>query len=100
LHRIKDFAIYYNSYEVHMSQWENWDILKKHVKHKWGKLTDQDLLDIDGIKPRLIEKLELRYEWKREHAEEAIRQFEKELEHGNLKHKKHPYPGKPTPRSI
>lgn len=78
-------------------QFENWDFLKTHVKHKWGKLTDADLVEINGSKPRLVEKLMLRYGWKVEHAQEEIRKFERSLAGENLKHKKNTSPGKRAP---
>jgi uncharacterized protein YjbJ (UPF0337 family) len=80
-----------------MADYGNWNQFKKHVKHKWGKLTDQDLDEINGNPIRLIAKLEERYGWKGEHAKESLRQFEHELSHANLQHKKKGYPGKPMP---
>ncbi|HYG77864.1 MAG TPA: CsbD family protein [Planctomycetota bacterium] len=47
-----------------------WKQLKGDVKQWWGKLTDDDLEYIDGSKDKLIGKLQERYGYTREKAEE------------------------------
>jgi uncharacterized protein YjbJ (UPF0337 family) len=58
----------------------NWDIvkgkwnqLKGEGRKQWGKLTDDDWMQIAGEKDKLIGKLQERYGWSRE---EAVRSAE------------------------
>jgi uncharacterized protein YjbJ (UPF0337 family) len=60
----------------------NWDVIKGNwkqisgrVKQKWGKLTDDDLTTIGGIKDQLIGKLQERYGYKKDHAEREANDF-------------------------
>jgi uncharacterized protein YjbJ (UPF0337 family) len=46
-----------------------WKQLKGNVKQQWGKLTDDDLMQIDGNKDKLIGKLQERYGYSRVQAE-------------------------------
>ena len=50
----------------------NWLELKGRLREKWGKLTDQDLESIGGMKDQLIGALELRYGFERERASQEI----------------------------
>ncbi len=52
-----------------------WNELKGTVKQKWGDLTDDDLLEIEGNRERLVGKLQQRYGRSREDAETEARQF-------------------------
>lgn len=38
-----------------------WNQMKGKVKEKWGKLTDDDLTQINGRRDQLLGKLEQRY---------------------------------------
>lgn len=49
-----------------------WHPLKRELKETWSKLTDEDLVYIDGKKSKLIEKLQERYSLSRERAEREI----------------------------
>jgi len=59
------------------SLWEkikgSWTTTKGAVKEQWGKLTDDDLLEIEGRRDQLIGKLQQRYGITRD---EAVRQVE------------------------
>ncbi len=46
-----------------------WKQLKGNVKQQWGKLTDDDLMEIDGNKDKLVGKLQERYGYSRVQAE-------------------------------
>lgn len=46
-----------------------WKQLKGNVKKQWGKLTDDDMLAIEGNKDVLIGKLQERYGYSRVQAE-------------------------------
>lgn len=52
-----------------------WNELKGTVKQKWGDLTDDDLLEIEGNRERLVGKLQQRYGRSREDAETEAKKF-------------------------
>ena len=56
----------------------NWNILKGKIKEKWGELTDDELTEIDGKKDQLIGKLQAKYGYAKEKAEEEYAKWEKE----------------------
>ncbi len=47
----------------------SWKQLKGNVKKQWGKLTDDDMMQIDGNKDILIGKLQQRYGYSKAEAE-------------------------------
>lgn len=49
-----------------------WKQMRGHVKEWWGKITDDDLDVIDGKADRLAGRLQERYGWAKERAEEEI----------------------------
>ncbi len=57
----------------------DWNILKGKVKEKWGKLTDDDLKEIDGKKDQLLGKLQKSYGLAKEKAEKDLDEWEKTL---------------------
>lgn len=65
----------------------NWDIvrgkwnqLKGNVRVQWGKLTDDDIEQVAGHKDKLVGKLQERYGWGKEQAEqEAEKYFEQHV---------------------
>ncbi|MFR0691256.1 CsbD family protein [Enterobacterales bacterium AE_CKDN230030158-1A_HGKHYDSX7] len=56
-----------------------WKQLSGSLKEKWGKLTDDDLQAADGHAEYLVGKLQERYGWTREKAEEEVRDFSRRL---------------------
>jgi len=56
-----------------------WKQLSGSLKEKWGKLTDDDLQTADGHAEYLVGKLQERYGWTREKAEEEVRDFSSRL---------------------
>lgn len=52
-----------------------WKQLKGAVKEKWGKLTDDEVDQIGGKAENLIGKLQEKYGYTREKAEEQIDEF-------------------------
>lgn len=50
----------------------SWKQLSGEVKRRWGKLTDDDLTEIDGQKDKLLGKLQERYGKSREEVEKEI----------------------------
>lgn len=55
----------------------NWKQFKGKAKEKWGELTDDDLDQIDGKKDQLVGKLQERYGYGKDKAEEEAADFEK-----------------------
>jgi uncharacterized protein YjbJ (UPF0337 family) len=49
-----------------------WHQMKGEVKAKWGKLTNDDLDQIDGNLEKLIGRLQERYGYARERAEKEV----------------------------
>jgi uncharacterized protein YjbJ (UPF0337 family) len=50
-----------------------WMQLKGQVRQWWGDLTDDDLEEIAGRKDKLLGKLQERYGYTRERAEDEVR---------------------------
>ena len=47
----------------------NWKQLMGDAKKQWGKLTDDDLQQVEGRKDKLVGKIQERYDSSREEAE-------------------------------
>lgn len=54
-----------------------WTELKGKAKQQWGKLTDDDFTQIDGKREELLGRLQSRYGYAKEKAEEELARFEK-----------------------
>lgn len=54
-----------------------WHELKGKVKEKWGKLTDNDLTEINGKTESLLGKLQKHYGYAKDRAEKELHEFEK-----------------------
>ncbi len=52
-----------------------WKQLRGNVKQTWGKLTDDDIAQIDGNRDKLVGKLQERYGYSRDEAEHQIDRF-------------------------
>lgn len=52
-----------------------WKQMKGNAKKQWGKLTDDDLMEIDGNKDILIGKLQQRYGYSKAEAEKNYNQW-------------------------
>ncbi len=86
---------------VNKEQFEGkWQEFKGKVKEKWGKLTDDDLTQINGKREQLLGKLEQRYGYAKERAEKELADWETHFgrecdescsnkEHHHEKHKQH-----------
>ncbi len=53
----------------------NWKQIQGKVKSQWGKLTDNDLVQIGGKKDELVGKLQEHYGHSKEQAEKHIDEF-------------------------
>ena len=52
-----------------------WNQLRGEIRTRWGKLTDDDMTQIEGNAEKMIGKLQERYGYKREQAEKEINDF-------------------------
>jgi uncharacterized protein YjbJ (UPF0337 family) len=52
-----------------------WTQVKGEIRSKWGKLTDNDLMEIQGDAEKMIGKLQERYGYKRDQAEKELKEF-------------------------
>ncbi len=52
-----------------------WKEIKGDVKSKWGKLTDDDLMQIEGDQEKFIGILQKRYGYGKDKAEQEYREF-------------------------
>lgn len=52
-----------------------WEQLKGGVKEQWGKLTDDDITQINGSAQKLSGRLQERYGYAKDRAEEEIDSF-------------------------
>jgi len=52
-----------------------WKQIKGNVKSKWGQLTDDDMMQIEGDYDKLIGAIQTRYGYTREHVEREINDF-------------------------
>ena len=52
-----------------------WKQLRGQAKETWGKLTDDELDEIDGKRDKLVGKLQERYGWTRIEAEAELERF-------------------------
>lgn len=53
----------------------NWNEAKGKVKSKWGRLTDDDLMQVQGHKDRLVGIIQQKYGIARDKAEEQLEEF-------------------------
>ena len=53
----------------------NWQQLTGHVKQQWAKLTDDDLLYIDGVRDRFVGRLQERYGKARDAIEAEVKDW-------------------------
>ena len=54
----------------------SWIQIMGAVKEQWGKLTDDDLLEIEGRRDQLVGKIQTRYGITREQAESQVSTWE------------------------
>ncbi len=52
-----------------------WKEIKGTVKQKWGKLTDDDLIEVEGNEEKFIGILQKRYGYTRDKAEQEYNGF-------------------------
>lgn len=52
-----------------------WKQLRGSVRHQWGKLTDDEVAQIDGDREKLLGKVQEHYACTREQAEDEVDRF-------------------------
>lgn len=57
-----------------------WHQISGAVKKQWGRLTDDDIQQIDGDAERLYGRLQERYGIARDEAERRFKDFERDLD--------------------
>lgn len=57
----------------------NWKQVKGEVKRKWGKLTDDDMLQLEGNREKLVGKIQERYGLTKEAAERQVEDWARGL---------------------
>ncbi len=57
----------------------NWKTFKGKVKQQWGKLTDDDLTQIEGKRDELLGRLQERYGIAKDEADKQVRDWESRL---------------------
>jgi uncharacterized protein YjbJ (UPF0337 family) len=55
-----------------------WHQLKGNVKQKWGKLTDNDIQQIEGVEEKMIGKLQEYYSLSYDEARQELDNFKNE----------------------
>lgn len=53
-----------------------WTQSKGAVKEQWGKLTDDDIVEVDGRRDQLVGKIQTRYGVSHEEAERQVSRWE------------------------
>ena len=53
----------------------NWKIFKGKIKEQWGKLTDDDLTELEGDRDQLEGTVQKRYGIAKEEAQRQVREF-------------------------
>lgn len=54
----------------------NWKQFKGKAKEKWGKLTDDDMIVIEGKRDQLVGKIQERYGYAKDQAENEVKDWE------------------------
>jgi uncharacterized protein YjbJ (UPF0337 family) len=57
-----------------------WKQFRGSAKQRWGELTDDELEQIEGRRDKLVGKLQERYGYTRERAEQEVTRFMEENE--------------------
>lgn len=52
-----------------------WKEIKGEVKKQWGDLTDDELMEIDGQKDKLVGTIQKKYGYSKEKAEDEYKSF-------------------------
>lgn len=56
-----------------------WNQIKGQAKEQWGKLTDDELREVEGKKDKLVGKLQQKYGWSKEQAEKSVNEWSDQI---------------------
>lgn len=56
---------------------DKWEQVKGEINRKWGLLTDNVLLEVDGSRTKLLGKIQESYGVARDEAERQVQEWEK-----------------------
>ncbi len=56
-----------------------WERLKGHARIQWGKLTDDEMDEVAGNKTKLIGKIQEKYGYTKERANEVVEKWQDSL---------------------
>lgn len=60
-----------------------WKEIQGSVKEKWGKLTDDDLAEVEGVQEKLQGLLQTKYGYSKDKAEHEYNKFINEYKNDN-----------------
>lgn len=63
----------------------HWNEVKGKMKEKWGKLTDDDLTQIEGKRDKFLGILQKRYGYAKDQAEKELKAWEETCRHSKSK---------------
>ncbi len=58
----------------------NWKQIQGKIKQRWGELTDDDVARIEGRREELVGRLQAKYSYTKQRAEQEIDNFMDEME--------------------
>lgn len=61
----------------------DWNVLKGKIKERWGRITDDDLTQINGRKEQLLGKIQQKYGLAKERAQQEFAAWEKQCSCGS-----------------
>ena len=53
----------------------NWKQIKGEIRKQWGRLTDDEVAQLEGSTQKLVGKLQEKYGWTKEETEKQLREF-------------------------
>lgn len=56
-----------------------WKQLSGQIKERWGELTDDEIVQLEGRRDRLIGKLQEKYGYSKQEAEDRVNSFMREM---------------------
>ena len=64
------------TFDVLKGQWKQ---IRGEIKERWGELTDDEVDQIEGRRDRLVGKLQEKYGYTRQEAEDRVNAFMREM---------------------
>jgi uncharacterized protein YjbJ (UPF0337 family) len=60
-----------------------WKLIKGKIKEKWGRLTEDDLTEINGKREQLLGAIQKKYGLAKDKAEQELAEWEKHSDQGS-----------------